>query len=971
MKKFILIFSLIIIGFVANSQNTFNTIILNRMIGRTDSSIQFIDTIFGKVVMINVIMPYQSDSIFFDANRVRFDSVFADYYGNLNINISWDTLAYYETVDHLTGHYYNITDIDDTLDYYLRSNSDTATNLSISDSAIKFNIGAYWAGPKFKEYQSTALGVWDTEPTFGSGIQNTYIGYNAGYSTTTGYRNTYIGYNAGMATGSGYRNVIVGGLAGYDITSGYDNVYIGMEAGANNTTGAGNSVIGEESFKLNSDGSNNSVLGKFAMANNLHGNGNLMAGYSSGANGTSGGYNTYLGAFSGHKQKGNYNTFIGAYTAYNLDDSTNYRFAIGCRNTGVEADDTTEAPIWGYQGDTRSKSYMYLNAKIYARDTIQVADSLTIMASGYPFIFKDGVFKVGSDGAGSLYTGTVTFQDGGTVTDNAYGSVTITGSTSDTTMFINTSNDSLLLIPGDTGLIKSNGRIIDFDRTVLADSVKSTYFGGRSDFVLGKSGQDMTFGADSLKGQPIFSSDGFKLNDGKIVIDSTDLNQFTKYPLDYGIDVYLVKNNQYSLLAGYANLVYAGPRSTLVSNINTYLADAVNPDYTLATREISYNTGGTENSRDVIRNKYGTTNQLFYGHTLEIRPSSNGTSNLLYRGGAYTVMVQNASSSYVTPNTEGGSTFPILFSVKNNDQYNFTVDYKGRASAKELCLRKKSGDYGFNYNATTSPILWDLSVSDTYDTISYDLQSTATLNYFKEKIHTVGNLCANGIGGIGTYSPLANSFTVKQPNFLVTQENIPAGTDSCEKVTFSSGNPVHTQMATDGDAWNYTINTDDQALFQGASGGYILDNDMSFELRHLYIDFQDSSEVIDVTQNIYSYITNQNNTLFTTIESANITEAGDTITIVTPGDYLITFSFEVENGSVGDRYRIGVFKNNVKVFSVGQKFPSASDSKIITSFYYLNDLVAGDDISLRVTNTVDSDDPTFVTGAVYLRKEHN
>lgn len=143
--------------------------------------------------------------------------------------------------------------------------------------------------------------------------------------------------------------------------------------------------------------------------------------------------------------------------------------------------------------------------------------------------------------------------------------------------------------------------------------------------------------------------------------------------------------------------------------------------------------------------------------------------------------------------------------------------------------------------------------------------------------------------------------------------------------------------------------------------------DLTYQLRHAHLYFNDSSEVINLTQNVYTHLTNETKTLFTVDESSNVTCAGDTITIVTPGDYLLSFDFVGDGAGVNDIYKFKLYKNNTAV--AGGTLSKGAVSAVGWN-WYIEDAVAGDDFKIMVTNTVDNDDLTAINGVIYIRKEH-
>ncbi|MFZ0793467.1 MAG: tail fiber domain-containing protein [Candidatus Korobacteraceae bacterium] len=121
------------------------------------------------------------------------------------------------------------------------------------------------------------VGAGGTQP---GGLDNTYTGYQAGYSNNaqdntisgyqagynnTGSNNTFYGYEAGGFNGGiqagGGSNSFFGWSAGSNNTSGSDNIFIGLEAGQSNTGGSNNIFIGSEAGQSNTSGGSNIYIG--------------------------------------------------------------------------------------------------------------------------------------------------------------------------------------------------------------------------------------------------------------------------------------------------------------------------------------------------------------------------------------------------------------------------------------------------------------------------------------------------------------------------------------------------------------------------------------------------------------------------------------------------------------------------------------------------------------------------------------
>ncbi|MEE9913817.1 MAG: tail fiber domain-containing protein [Deltaproteobacteria bacterium] len=118
---------------------------------------------------------------------------------------------------------------------------------------------------------------------------NTYRGYYAGGSTTTGTANAFYGYSAGFSNTGGQRNTFIGYAAGYKNTTGQYNTFLGYGSGYANTTGNYNTFFGYTTGYKSTTGSNNLYLGNFAGYENTTGIGNVFIGYNAGRNETGSG----------------------------------------------------------------------------------------------------------------------------------------------------------------------------------------------------------------------------------------------------------------------------------------------------------------------------------------------------------------------------------------------------------------------------------------------------------------------------------------------------------------------------------------------------------------------------------------------------------------------------------------------------------------------------------------------------------
>ena len=146
---------------------------------------------------------------------------------------------------------------------------------------------------------------------FDNSLYNTFLGYQAGHSNTTGNGNTFLGYVAGIgnstgsyntflgfqagSSNSGSCNTFVGHLAGYSNSDGDNNTFLGNEAGRDNTTGNANTFLGYWAGYSNTTGDSNTFLGTRAGESNTTGFGNTFLGFLAGISNTTGYHNTLVG----------------------------------------------------------------------------------------------------------------------------------------------------------------------------------------------------------------------------------------------------------------------------------------------------------------------------------------------------------------------------------------------------------------------------------------------------------------------------------------------------------------------------------------------------------------------------------------------------------------------------------------------------------------------------------------------------
>jgi hypothetical protein len=169
------------------------------------------------------------------------------------------------------------------------------------------------------------------------GSNNLFLGYQSGFNNTSGSFNSFAGYQAGYSNTGGTGNSFLGSYSGTNNTTGSQNTFIGYESGYLNSIGAYNNFIGYQTGYHNSEGSNNVFLGTTAGYSNTLGKYNIFLGYKSGYNNLAAAGNTFIGYRAGETNtNGGYNVFIGNMAGFANTASNNAFIGneAGTSNTG-------------------------------------------------------------------------------------------------------------------------------------------------------------------------------------------------------------------------------------------------------------------------------------------------------------------------------------------------------------------------------------------------------------------------------------------------------------------------------------------------------------------------------------------------------------------------------------------------------------------------------------------------------------
>ena len=134
---------------------------------------------------------------------------------------------------------------------------------------------------------------------------------------------------------------------------------------------------------------------------------------------------------------------------------------------------------------------------------------------------------------------------------------------------------------------------------------------------------------------------------------------------------------------------------------------------------------------------------------------------------------------------------------------------------------------------------------------------------------------------------------------------------------------------------------------------------------NLQMAFKDSAITIAATEDTWTEVTNGTTALWTATNSG-FTVAGDSVTVITAGDYVANLSLSFY-ATADDTIHIRLIKNDAAGL-----VPTARAVCVGAEIINLNipvllpDLVAGDDFKVQIMNSNNGDDPIILDGAFVM-----
>ena len=231
----------------------------------------------------------------------------------------------------------------------------------LSFNNTDFNTqGGYQAGKNLKvgaQYNTFYGYQAGYSTTTGSGADyNTAVGYQSLYSNTTGIYNTANGYASLYSNTTGNDNTANGYRSLYSNTTGYQNTANGVSALYSNTAGIYNTANGSQSLYSNTTGINNTANGFRSLYSNTTGSYNTANGYQSLYFNTTGDYNTANGYWSlVYSKTGSGNVVLGIEAGYGVSGGNVASSTIIGYRAGYALATSSANILLGYQaGDNLS-----------------------------------------------------------------------------------------------------------------------------------------------------------------------------------------------------------------------------------------------------------------------------------------------------------------------------------------------------------------------------------------------------------------------------------------------------------------------------------------------------------------------------------------------------------------------------------------------------------------------------------------
>lgn len=129
---------------------------------------------------------------------------------------------------------------------------------------------------------------------------------------------------------------------------------------------------------------------------------------------------------------------------------------------------------------------------------------------------------------------------------------------------------------------------------------------------------------------------------------------------------------------------------------------------------------------------------------------------------------------------------------------------------------------------------------------------------------------------------------------------------------------------------------------------------------HAFLYFNDETETLDMSLNTWVQLTNATNDLFANTDSTGMTIVNDSVVVITPGDYIFNASVSFSGTTNADVYEFALFKNGNLASPKIERTTTSTDIGNVSLPFYMDELVVGDTLTLRMRNTATAFDATLI-----------
>lgn len=250
-------------------------------------------------------------------------------------------------------------------------------NTPVSTAALKYELSV--TGKFHLDSGGNCLFIGDEAGLATAGVNNTFVGKNAGKANIGGFNNTVIGASAFSSSTAGNYNFVAGtnamgnasggsncfAMGNFSLYSNTGDYNVGIGPNVMRFKGAGdrNIGIGPNALNLASSGISDNIGIGFEVGRSASGNRNTMIGNYAGRQQTTSLYNTLIGYHAGYfNVSGSSNVMIG-YEAGRYETGGNKLYITNQGGSNL-ADGWEKAIIAGDMATTSANQVLYLNAKV-------------------------------------------------------------------------------------------------------------------------------------------------------------------------------------------------------------------------------------------------------------------------------------------------------------------------------------------------------------------------------------------------------------------------------------------------------------------------------------------------------------------------------------------------------------------------------------------------------------------------------